>query len=163
MKKISVIGVLVGGGTDIVSTSIFQTLLTIYVLTRPEIRHAPRDQIRELVAMTVKASPVLAALHFLIGHGCSVLGGFVSAMVAKHDELLNGALASFLCFSIGLYLMASGKSREPLSQQIVHQCVCPLLALLGGYLYLKVGKTSAPVPKRFEGEKLDTQANNQIT
>jgi len=140
MRKISITGVLVGATADIAGTHILQALLAFCVLIHPEIRHAPHDQIPELIITTMRTSPLFLTLHFLVGNGCSILGGFVSAKIAKRSELINGALASFICFSLGLFLIFSGKSKTAPLTQIAHQFVCPLLGMFGGYLCLRFKK-----------------------
>ena len=76
---------------------------------------------------------VLPAL-LLVGLACSVLGGYVAAWLAKHDELLNGGLSSFLCVGLGIYTMASGKDSDAMWVQILMLIASPILALIGGIL-----------------------------
>ncbi len=54
--------------------------------------------------------------------------------MAKHDELLNGVLSSFLCTAIGIYSVMSGKESESLIVQVFLLAAAPVFALLGGYL-----------------------------
>jgi len=70
-----------------------------------------------------------------MGHpACSVLGGYIAARLAKHDELLNGLLSSFLCVSLAVYTIASGKDTNTLWVQIFLLVASPAFALLGGDL-----------------------------
>ncbi len=69
-----------------------------------------------------------------IGLACSVLGGYVAAWMAKHDELLNGVLASFLCTAFGVYSILSGKGVGSVGEQVVLLSAAPACALFGGYL-----------------------------
>jgi hypothetical protein len=48
--------------------------------------------------------------------------------------LLNGGLSSFLCVTLGIYTMASGKDSNALWVQILMLLASPALALIGGDL-----------------------------
>ena len=48
------------------------------------------------------ASTLLFISSPILGGLCSVLGGYVAARIAKHDELLKGELSSILCVASGL-------------------------------------------------------------
>jgi hypothetical protein len=69
--------------------------------------------------------------------GCSVLGGYVAAKLAKRHELLNGALASILCILLGIYVVTSGKDPHPMLVQVLLVVISPALSLFGGYLRLR--------------------------
>src|SRR6266516_4024265 len=95
MNKISIRGVVVGGVTDVAATVILTLPLVIYVIAT-ELSGTPKGPTAAEVMAVIRANPLLYSLQSLIGLVCSVLGGYVAARVAKHDELLNGLLASFL-------------------------------------------------------------------
>src|SRR4051812_1419977 len=38
-----------------------------------------------------------------VGVGCSILGGYVAAKIAKEKELLYGASSAIICTSLGVY------------------------------------------------------------
>ena len=64
--------------------------------------------------------------------------------IAKHDELLNGLLSSFLCTAIGVYSVFSGKDSPSLRVQIFLLTAAPAFAFLGGYLrqtQKRIGRT----------------------
>ncbi len=68
----------------------------------------------------------------------SVLGGYIGALIAKHDELLNGALSSFLCVLSGVYALFTGSHPVYLILlEILALIISPLLGMLGGYLRFK--------------------------
>jgi hypothetical protein len=79
---------------------------------------------------------VLYLAEMLVGCGLLLLGGYVAAWLAKHDELLNGALSSFLCVVLGIFTIFSGKDLNPLWVQLLMLVASPLLGLLGGSLRL---------------------------
>ena len=104
MNKISVKAVLIGGITDIVATVILTIPLIVYMIAT-EFHGSPKDQ--AAVMAVIRANALLYGLQSLVGLACSVLGGYVAARVAKHDELLNGLLASFLSVAFGVYSLAA--------------------------------------------------------
>jgi hypothetical protein len=129
--RISIPGVLIGGITDVVSSSILGVPLVIYVTVKFDLLNSPRGH--DITSM-IHATPWLYGLQLAIGLGCSVLGGYVAAWIAKHDELLNGLLSSFLCTAIGLYSILLGKDSQSLLAQILLLAAAPAFAFLGGYL-----------------------------
>jgi hypothetical protein len=82
----------------------------------------------------MRANPLLYGLESLISLACSVLGGYVAARVAKHDELLNGLLASFLSVSLGVHSLATGNDSGPLLLPVLLLTASPLCSALGGHL-----------------------------
>ena len=51
--------------------------------------------------------------QILIGLFCSVFGGYLAGRLAKHEELVNGLLASFLCVGIAVYSSIAAKGSDP--------------------------------------------------
>jgi hypothetical protein len=85
-------------------------------------------------AEILKGSTVFYVSYALLGGICSVLGGYVSARIAKHDELLNGALSSILCVGSGTYAVISGSAADDLWLHLVFLPLSPALGALGGFL-----------------------------
>jgi hypothetical protein len=123
-----------GGITDVVATNILAIPVVVHVMFKFDLWHTSHDP--SAVTNAIHASPTLYGLQLLIGFGCSVLGGYVAAWIAKHDELLNGAVSSFLCIAIGIYSLARGKMSGSLTVEILLLIASPLCAFLGGYLRL---------------------------
>ena len=97
MSKLSFKGVLVGGITDIVASNILALPIIVYsMLTKIDLAHLPGNEVAPAITAALRANGPLFALGTLLGMGCSILGGYVGARLAKHAELLNGALTSFL-------------------------------------------------------------------
>ena len=94
MNKISVKGVVVGGVTDIVAAVILPLPLIVYLIAT-EVTGTPKEPLQAAIMTAIHANPLLYGLESLIGLACSVLGGYVAARVAKHDELLNGCSRLF--------------------------------------------------------------------
>ena len=130
--RVSIVAVVIGGITDVVASSLLAIPLVIYVIVKYDLLHAPKGF--AAIVSSIHSSAGLYGLQLSIGLGCSVLGGYVAAWIAKHDELLNGLLSSFLCTAIGVYSVLSGKDSQSLLAQILLLIAAPAFALLGGYL-----------------------------
>jgi hypothetical protein len=137
MKNISIKAVVVGGVIDIVATVFLTLPLVVYAI--------PTELIGSLnglvpaqaaVMASIRASPLLYGLQSVIGLACSVLGGYVAARVAKHDELLNGLLASSLPVALGLYSLAANTGSGPLFLSVLLLVASPLCSGFGGHLRL---------------------------
>ncbi len=129
--RVSILGVVIGGITDVVASSLLAIPLVIYVVVKNDLLHAHKGS--AAIASSIHSSAWLYGLQLAIGLGCSVLGGYVAAWIAKHDELLNGLLSSFLCTAIGVYSVLSGKDSQSVLVQIFLLTTAPAFAFLGGY------------------------------
>jgi len=146
MARISIKAILIGGLTDVGLTMILGLPIGIYAALVVDVAHIPKNQIHSAIT-AVMHRPGIYFSEMFIGFACSVLGGYVAARIAKHDELLNGCLASFLCVAGGVWTISTGRMTDPLSREILLLITSPLLSLLGGYLRLKQrrGITVQPV------------------
>jgi hypothetical protein len=135
MKRLSIKGVLFGGIVDVASSLVFGIVFAILAIIFFHVfGRVPRK--------AVMGSPLFEAMSLLIGFAGSALGGFVSARLAGHDELLNGALASFLCVALGIYLWAGGVGHRSILSQLLLLIAGPIFSLLGGYLRLRQKRPS---------------------
>lgn len=139
MSKISIKGVLLGGVTDIVATNILSFPIILYAATKIDLARATPDQL----AAALHASTSLHVVQLLIGAGASLLGGYVAAWLARHDELLNGALSSFLCVALGIFSLATGHVSSHRLEELLLLPAGPACGLLGGYLRLKQKRVPA--------------------
>jgi hypothetical protein len=137
MSRLSVKGVLIGSIVDVVASVVLGLPFAIYAMSKVDLSHMPRAQTSAAVTAVVHGNVPLYLGQLLTGLACSVLGGYVAAWLAKHDELLNGGLSSFLCVALGIYTMASGKDSNALWVQILMLLASPVLALIGGDLMLR--------------------------
>jgi len=136
MGRISIKGVLVGSVVDVVSSVALGIPFAIYAALRMDMAHVPKDQIAAAAAAWMRGNIAVYIGQLLVGLGCSALGGYLAGRMAKHDELLNGALSSLLCIGIGIYSMCSGKESHSLLFQVALLIASPSFGLLGGYLSL---------------------------
>jgi hypothetical protein len=136
MNKLSLKGIVLGGLTDMFATSILAFPVVAFLMAKIDLTHTPKDQVQAAVHAALQANTPLYVLQMLIGAAGSVLGGYIGAWIAKHDEPLNGSLTSFLCVALGIYtLVAKAGSGSPLLEAAGF-VASPALGLLGGYLRL---------------------------
>ena|SRR6185312_1107576 len=137
MKKISIKGVLIGGVVDIVSTNIAVLPLTLYIMRAENLMSLPPQEGTKKVLEIMHTNSLYYAITLILGGICSILGGYVAARIAKREEILNGALASFLCVGSGIYAIASGESSAPLWLHVLFLLLSPSVAAFGGFLRLR--------------------------
>ena len=130
MKRISLKGVAIGNIADIVSSNVIGLLLAAYIL----ISSAPSGLADGSATQVLMASSFYRVSVIILGALCSVLGGYVSARIAKHDDVLNGALSSVLCIGFGIYALLSGSAAGQLGLHLALLPVSVALGALGGYL-----------------------------
>jgi uncharacterized membrane protein YfcA len=134
MSKVSVKGVLIGGVVDVVSSVVLGLPFALYAMLKVDLSHTPNAQAPAAVTAAIHGNVPLYVAELLVGLACSVLGGYVAAWLAKHDELLNGGLSSVLCVALGIYTVSTGKDSNPHWLQVLLLLASPLMALLGGEL-----------------------------
>ena len=130
--RVSILGIVIGAIVDVVASGLLGIPLVIYVMVKYDLLHAPPGS--AAIASSIHANGWLYGVQLAIGLSCSVLGGYIAASIAKHDELLNGLLSSFLCTAIGVYFIFLGKASESVLIQILLLIASPAFAFLGGYL-----------------------------
>jgi hypothetical protein len=141
-KKISILGFLIGSITDIVGTNIWALFMMIYVLMGYHLLQNVGTSSTELTNRLIgifQTDPIISTLNFVVGALFSIIGGFISAWIAKHDELLNGALSSFLCVLSGLCgLFSASLQISRILLALLGLILSPLLGMFGGYLRLRL-------------------------
>ncbi len=128
MRKVSVVGVLVGGATDIFTSTVLAIPAIVYV----HLRYHPIPGTGSAIKILF-SNPWLVATMYLTGFAGSILGGYVAGWIARHDQLLNGLLSSFLCVGFAIHSVVSGKSLA-LYADVSALVTSPIFGLLGGYL-----------------------------
>lgn len=107
-------GVIVGSLFDVIGTGIWGIVEAIYLTVQHASESMPPSQVAVAVATTMRGDPAVWTVNLVVGGLFSIGGGYISARIAGQREMLNGALASFLCVGLGLYSLASGVSDDPL-------------------------------------------------
>ena len=133
MKRISSKGVVIGNIVDIVSTNIVLLPVMIYIVAS-SMSGSPADHGADSIAEALQGSTTFLISATVLGGLCSVLGGYVSARIAKHDEVLNGALSSILCVGGGVYSLISGSAAGHGWLHLAFLPLSPALGALGGCL-----------------------------
>ena len=136
MARVSIVGIVVGGIAD-VGLSIFLSLpLSIYAVMVAAASHTPKQQVPQ-TATAFMHRPSILISAMVIGFACSMFGGYLSAFIARRDEILNGGFAAFLCVGLGIWSIATHLSSDPLWMQILLLIASPIVSCAGGYLRLK--------------------------
>lgn len=143
LHRVSVKSILVGGLVDIGLSLGLGIPLALYELSKV----GTTGVYNEHIVGSSGSSPhnVLALRLWQLGIGlaCSVLGGYVAARLAKHDELLNGTLSSILCVALGVFTISAGRSSDPLLVQVVLFSASPALGFVGAWLWIMQKRTRA--------------------
>jgi hypothetical protein len=142
MRGISLLAVIVGGVVDVALSSILGLLLGVYIITTRGWTHIPAEQLSRAVVAVMHEDPLLYAAQLAIGYGCSVLGGFVAASMAKRRKLYNGLLASWLCVLIGLFSQLPDFRLASLAWRFATITLTPLCYLAGAYIRVKMQKNA---------------------
>jgi hypothetical protein len=137
MQRISFKGVLIGAIVDIVATFIIVLPLIMYIVATSTPAGVAPGSVPGMSAEILRNSSLYFYLSWFLGSICSVLGGYVSASLAKHDEILNGALSSFLCLGSGIFTLISGDASAHSWQYVICLLLSPALAAFGGFLRLR--------------------------
>jgi putative membrane protein (TIGR04086 family) len=141
MKRISWLGVIVGGVSDIVSSAIFSFIILFAVMATLPRQPLPPAETQAALNATILTSPRLIAVSLVLGALSSVFGGYVAAAIAKHDRLLNGALSTWLYIASGIYGWVNLKLPISAYEHLLGIVASPLFGLLGGYLSERIQKT----------------------
>jgi hypothetical protein len=132
-QKISFKGVLIGALADIVGVNLWILIVSIYIVEKYQLLTLPSGEIATQLTAHFSQDSTVASLSIIVGFSFTAAGGYIAALVAKHDELLNGTLASFLSVLIGLHSITS----TPITYVLVGVILNPLLGFIGGYLRLR--------------------------
>jgi hypothetical protein len=133
MKRISFKGVVIGNIADVVSTHIVVIPLMIYFLLSLGWWQSS-DHAAGSVTEILLGNTAFAVWSSILGGFGSALGGYVSAHIAKHDEVLNGALSSVLSVGAVVYSVISGSAADHPWLYLVFLPLSPALGALGGFL-----------------------------
>jgi len=132
-----VVAVVVGGVVDIVSTNLLTMPLLIYIGATNDFTGVPREQIGARALALMSESPGIQAAGMFLGLSATVLGGYVSARLARRAEIRYGASSAWLCMASGVYGLVAQPGAAPLWQPALAFMLSPVFAALGGYLRLR--------------------------
>ena len=129
MNRVSLAGVAVGNLIDVASTfiAVFLAGLLVFFYYAFEYQQAISASFLEQSGAFMAGSMVLGSLF-------SILAGYVSARIARRDEILNGALSSVICVGLGAYGLLSGGVTHYFALQVILIPVSLALSAFGGYL-----------------------------
>lgn len=119
-------GILIGGLAGITAGTLFFIVAMILLLIIIGGHHAHG---------TLFKNPALRIAMPILGLAISGLGGYLAAWIAKHDEMLNGGLSSFLFVLTGLFQILAGRSTYMAA--FLSLVALPASGVLGGYFRLK--------------------------
>jgi len=140
MRRIAWLPVLLGGIIDVGGTSLAGLPVVFYVMsTNPSLVSLPQAEQTATVMVFIKSHVILYVILAVLGSLFSILGGYVSARLARRSELLNGALSSYLCLASGIYSLSTGQEQLPIWLSV-------LLLPLGGYVRLRQVRALSSVP-----------------
>jgi hypothetical protein len=129
MKRLSLKGVAIGNIVDVVSSYIVGFSVATYVL----MSSAASVKDLEAADQLVRASGVFWFWSVILGSLGSVLGGYVAARIARHDDVLNGALSSTVCVGATVYALVSGGAAGHEALYLVSLPLSPALTAFGGH------------------------------
>jgi uncharacterized YccA/Bax inhibitor family protein len=138
MRGLSPLAVIVGSVVDVALSAILGILLGLYVVASRGWSQVPADQLSRALVAAMHQDLSLHAAQLAIGFGCSVLGGFVAASIAKQRRLYNGVLASWLCVGIGIFSQLPDFTRASLVWRLATVALTPACYLAGAYIRTKI-------------------------
>lgn len=144
MSKRSLVGVLVGGVTNIVAANLLGVPIGAYVILKTEALEMPHSVQKAAYLDALHANPALFALSLATWGLSSILDGYVAARVAKENEVVVGALSSWACIALAANAFVHGLSGQPIWQFLVWLPGSPLLGALGGYVTQRTTRRKAP-------------------
>ena len=139
----TIVGVIVGGVVDIVTSGLFALPVMMYALVKYQAAGSPDAS--QIVMQGLAGDPVLISIGFVTGSLASILAGYVAAWIARGSELVVGAGSAYLCVALGVLSLVHGASGS-LALHLLGFVLSPALGLLGGYLRsLQIRRRTATV------------------
>jgi MFS family permease len=137
MRIRSVVGVVVGGVVDIVSTNLLTIPLMVYVAATHDLSSVPPAQAGTRMFAIIGGSVGLQVTGWFLGLLATVLGGHIAARIARRAEIVHGALSAWFCMGLGVYGLVAGIGAAPAWQHALAFILSPTFAAFGGYLRLR--------------------------
>ena len=134
MRRVSLLGVGAGGIIDIVATNVVSFPVLVYAAIKVDLTRLPQEQQVAALVDYMQSHSYLFIISMILGSLSSVLGGYVAALIARHDDALNGALAAFLGVTFGLVSLGSNENTLPVWVHIAFVPFSLALGALGGVI-----------------------------
>jgi hypothetical protein len=136
MNRISWKGIALGGLVDVVTSLLLVLPVIVFVALEVGHRHLSKLQKHDAF-IAINAGFPMRATTLLIGSACCLLGGYIAAKIADHDEVLNGGLSSAFGKIVALIVAATEKDAAPHWLRAIYFVSGVVFAFLGGYLRLR--------------------------
>jgi hypothetical protein len=136
MRRVSLVGILIGGICDIATSyiALFPVLIVEAIYLRVTVPNV--DQTKALIE-AMHSNLVLRTSMIVMGCLCSILGGYVAARIAKRAETLNGALSASIGVGLSILNLATGRSHDPYWLSLSLIVLGPVLGAIGGVLWAR--------------------------
>lgn len=145
MKQLSILGVLLGGIVDVVSTNIAAFPIMLIAALQGNVYTLPKAQQTQALIDVMQKTTSLYIAGFILGALCSIFGGYIAALIAKRSMIFNGALSAWLCVALGVYGMTTPQNTASPTQHLFFFALSPALGALGGYLRLRQQANRTPL------------------
>jgi hypothetical protein len=146
MARVSVKGMSVGAVMGIGATYALSIPLMALAIVRLDLMELPEPEFDAALMRALAPGSPYHLVGLVLGSACGILGGYVAARIAKHDERLNGALSAWLFMLLQTYNWATGGSTETGLAHIGYLVLNPAMGALGGYLWERMRSEAAGAP-----------------
>jgi hypothetical protein len=133
MNRISLTAFFLGNLCDMLLTVAGSAAIVLY--TQAHVRHpgmSPHDV--HAAALALRAHGTLRILSYAVGVVASLIAGFIGGRLGRPHSLLNGVLSDTIFFCLGLMILATHSSRDPIPLQFGLIALSVAAAALGGGL-----------------------------
>ena len=146
MTRVSTKGVLVGGVLGIGATYALSIPLMALAIVQLDLMELPAPEFQAALMKALAPGSPYHLVGLVLGSACGILGGYVAARIAKHDERLNGTLSSWLFMLLQTYNWATGGSTDTALTHIGYLVSSPAMGALGGYLWERTRSKASGAP-----------------
>ena len=144
--RISAKGVLGGGVLGIGATYALSIPLMALAIVQLDLMQLPEPEFHAALMKALAPGSPYHLVGLVLGSAGGILGGYVSARIAKHDERLNGALSAWLFMLLQTYNWATGGATETALAHIGYLVASPAMGALGGYLWERTRSKALSAP-----------------
>ncbi len=163
MKRVSVLAVVIGAAIDVIVSVLATMPFSFMAMFRMALANPSVKFTTGLVLAAVHSSPLLYGGAVLCVLACSLLAGAVAASLAKHDQVLNGAMSSFITVLLNAYHLVSGTRSNTVWITALMLLASPGIGALGGYLILRRCRYGLATPSSGDGLPSDRISPSQRT